>query len=251
MKRKISYFLATMLVLSMFSIPVMAAEQEAENEIESTTDSTSDIIDGTVEVDKDSSDGEVVLTPVESEELGSISIKLEDTTKNLSKNGVKLAVVQVADVIDGEFKLLDEYSESGVDLNSIANANELEIAANKLQKIAKSGNMVTTDSNGSASVSELPVGVYLIYAVDIAGYENITPSLVSIPTYSESIKGMSYDIEVFPKHTPLPEVSTPNSKLQTGFDDKALEYALISIGLLVVAGVVITVAYRHGKKEVK
>lgn len=47
------------------------------------------------------------------------------------------------------------------------------------------------------------MGVYLVYAKNIANYDNITPFIVSIPSWNETDKSMSYDIQVIPKHTEI------------------------------------------------
>lgn len=187
-----------------------------------------------------------ILAPVESETLGSITIKLEDTSQNRSKEGVSLAIVQVADVVNGEFVLKNGFAASGVDLNNIENANALEVAAEKLQQInVASKEIITTNKEGIAVASDLQVGVYLIYATDIAGYENITTSLISIPTY-DSETGMVYDVEVLPKHAPLPGKITTNipgtSIIKTGIDNYFWEYVAVAVVLLVTAGVIVVIS---------
>lgn len=235
--RKISGILSMVAVLFMLSVPVMAQE------------TTNTIIGSTIEVDNSSSSGESVLVPVESEDSGSITVYLEDTNKQLLKGNVKLAVTKVADVVDGAFLLKENFESAGVDLNDIQNANELEFAAKKLVQTIKSPDtyMVTNDA-GIAKVSELPVGVYLIYAEDIADYENITPFLVSLPTFHESEGVMEFDIEVYPKHTPLEENGKPETP-QTGIDNHAAEYAIISIISLVMS-VIFFWIYFHKKNQV-
>ncbi len=194
-----------------------------------------------------------ILAPVESETLGSITIKLEDTSQNRSKEGVSLAIVQVADVVNGEFVLKNGFAASGVDLNNIENANALEVAAEKLQQInVASKEIITTNKEGIAVASDLQVGVYLIYATDIAGYENITTSLISIPTY-DSETGMVYDVEVLPKHAPLPGKITTNipgtSIIKTGIDNYFWEYVAVAVVLLVTAGVIVVISKMKMKKS--
>lgn len=191
-----------------------------------------------------------ILTPVESETLGSITVKLEDTSLNRSKEGVSLAIVQVADAVDGEFVLKEAFKDSGVDLNNIENANALEQAAEKLQKInVANKEIITTNEEGIAVASDLHVGVYLIYATDIAGYENVTTSLVSIPTYDSEAGMMNYDVEVLPKHAPLPTATPTPGTIQTGVDDNFLEYAAVAAALLVTAGAIVVISKKKMRKS--
>ena len=235
--RKIKYILTAVLMLSMFSVPVMAQE-------------VNDVVNNTVEIDKSSSSGETTLTAIDTDELGSITIQLEDTSKKHPKNDVTLAVVKVADVVNGEFVLTEDFASVEVDLNEIQNANELENAAKKLAKVnASNKSIVITDANGTAVVSDLPVGAYLIYATDIGKYENITPFLISIPTFSEEDGKMLYDVEVLPKHSDS-SVNEHTSVPNTGVDNKFFEYAVVSAAFLLSAGAVMLI-FRNKKKTIK
>lgn len=143
---------------------------------------------------------------------GSLKITLPDIGGKNDKGNVKFALSKVADIKDGEYKLVDTYKDVDISLNDIKTSNDLEIASNLLQKVASADKTLTTDSNGKCSVDDLEVGVYLLYAVDIAKYENITPFLISVPVWDSSSKTMSYDVEVIPKHTPLPKDTPSKSK---------------------------------------
>ena len=54
-----------------------------------------------------------------SQEQGSIEIELTDGGVGTTKEGVIFEYAKVADVVDGEYELLDTYQESGIDLNAI------------------------------------------------------------------------------------------------------------------------------------
>lgn len=186
------------------------------------------------EIEADSPQEDSLLTSSEVEKLGNITIKLEDTSKELPKGAVSLAVVKVADVVNGEYVLTEEFERTNIDLNQIRTANELAEAAKQLQAVnTKRETIITTDDAGEASLSELPVGVYLIYAVDTAQYDNITSALVSIPTFDEEAGVMEYDIEMIPKHEPVPEQVPP---VKTGVDDHLMGY----VGVLALSFVVVT-----------
>ena len=140
----------------------------------------------------------------------------------------------MAEVVGGEFKVKDTYEAADVDLNHIQSANELENALSKLAKIVKEKDRILiTDENGVAKADHLPVGVYLIYAIDIKGYESISPSLVSVPTFDSGSGQMDYDIEVLPKHTPILQQES-RSFPKTGDNSGIFEYQLLGITSLVL-----------------
>lgn len=190
---------------------------------------------------------DAILSPVETEKLGSITIKLEDSSKNIPKGNVALAVVPVADVLNGEFVLLESFADISIDLNQIRTVEELEETAEKLQaKEVKQKTILTTDDSGTASISDLQAGVYLIYAVDTARYDSITSALVSIPTFDEEAGVMEHDIEIFPKRIPVPEdkIGTP---VKTGVEDHVLAYE-VALGLS-FAAVVFLMVKAAGKEK--
>lgn len=179
---------------------------------------------------------------------GSLTIQLEDTKNKAPLNGVKFAIVKVADVIDGEFVLHERFLNSEIDLNAIANANALEETASKIADIYEqkstadnSGRYVITDEKGTAYVDSLDIGVYLIYPLDIADYEQIAPFLISIPTFNSESGHMMYDVLVYPKHTP---VRAPG----TGIANNAVPYFLMSAACLILAGLILFI-FRKMHKE--
>lgn len=144
-------------------------------------------------------------------QTGSIKISLPDTSTNSDKSNVKFSISKVADIVNGEYVLLEQYKSSGVDLNNLNSANDLEMAANQLQKAEITDFTLVTDNFGVCSADGLSVGVYLIYASDVAKYDNITPLLVSIPVWNDADKVTSYDVEIIPKHTPIPPTPTKST----------------------------------------
>lgn len=191
------------------------------------------------------SQGENILSPIETDELGSLTITLGDTEKELSKEGVKFSIDKVADIENGEYILTEEYQKTDVDLNNIHNANELSIASNELYKSAKEGTIIKTNGSGVAIANDLEAGVYLVYAADIAGYDNITPFIISVPTWNEEEGVMMYDLSVMPKHTPIPEEpDTP----QTGYENNVYIYGTIAVILLIMA-IIVYIASREKHDE--
>lgn len=137
------------------------------------------------------------------EKKGNLKISLPDIGEKVDRSGVEFSLSKVADIVNGEFVMLESYEDSGIDLNDLENANDLEIAANVLKKVAVTEQTLVTNAFGVCKAKDLDIGVYLVYASNIAGYDDITPFLVSVPVWDEAEKVMSFDVEVIPKHTPV------------------------------------------------
>ena len=206
-------------------------------------------------IEKDASVGDVtlpskeLLQEVKEEQKGSILIQLEDTQKALDKENVKFSISKVADVIDGEYKLLDNLTSTGIDLNNLKNSNELEVAANKLAKVVEHENIIATDNSGKGKIEDLEVGVYLVKAIDIANYENITHFLISIPTWIEVDKTMDYDVNAIPKHTPLPEPNKPKVP-DTNYNNKSYMYLALGTSLLLISLGTLAIGKKKDNKKV-
>lgn len=243
MKLGIKCLIATVLITSSLSI---VANAEVNNK--------SNLENNSIVIEKETKDKDTlvpikeILKDVDKEYKGSISIELEDAEKAKDKSNVKLSVNKVADVIDGEYKLTGDYSSSDLDLNVITKANDLESAANKLAKLSKiNENILTTDESGKGKIENLEVGVYLVSAVDIANYENITPFLISIPTWSEVDNNMIYDVNAIPKHSPIPEVKTPGVP-DTSYNNKTNIYLGLAAGCTLLASVSFLIKNKTKKK---
>lgn len=243
MKLGLKCLIATVLITSSLSI---SANAEINNK--------SNLENNSIVIEKETKDKDTLvpiketLKDVDKEYKGSISIELEDAEKTKDKSNVKLSVNKVADVIDGEYKLTGDYSSSDLDLNVITKANDLESAANKLAKLSKvNENILTTDENGKGKIENLEVGVYLVNAVDIANYENITPFLISIPTWSEVDNNMIYDVNAIPKHSPIPEVKIPGVP-DTSYNNKTNIYLGLAAGCALLASVAFLIKNRTKKK---
>lgn len=243
MKLGIKCLIATVLITSSLSI---VANAEINNK--------SNLENNSIVIEKETKDKDTlvpikeILKDVDKEYKGSISIELEDAEKTKDKSNVKLSVNKVADVIDGEYKLTGDYSSSDLDLNVITKANDLESAANKLAKLSKvNENILTTDESGKGKIENLEVGVYLVNAVDIANYENITPFLISIPTWSEVDNNMIYDVNAIPKHSPIPEVKIPGVP-DTSYNNKTNIYLGLAAGCALLASVSFLIKNKTKKK---
>ena len=188
------------------------------------------------------------------QEQGSIEIELTDGGVGTSKENVVFEYSKVADVVDGEYELLDTYRGSGIDLNTIETAEQLEEAALQLSNYKTTDGSCTTDTSGKAIIKDLNVGVYLLYASDDSGYDDITPLLIAIPTWGEEEGTMMYDVKVIPKHTPVPPgkiiTDTPDNnrdKVKTGDD---VDGAIYMVGVIAGAGLIATIlAFFYQKRK--
>lgn len=221
-----------------------------------------DDMGGTLIIDNEGSDGESSLLPtdvlssVSESGLGSITVSLSDGAEGTSTEGVEFSCTRVADVVNGEYDLLDGYTGLGVDLNKIQNAKDLESASERLAEVAGSDLILNTDSTGRVVFSDLEVGVYLLTATNTEGYDDVTPFLISIPTWDESEGDMMYDVTVIPKHeakeVPPTEdtvtgVTNGRGAPQTSLDTNLYLY-FGGAAVVVVALIAFNVVSSHSKK---
>ena len=115
--RKINYILAMALLVSSISASAVNVYADTINNINSRA-----IITDSVVIDKEDSGSTLVpgdiLEEVKSG-TGSITITLSDTEDNRDKGNVKFGLSKVADVINGEYKVLTQYEAVNIDLNNI------------------------------------------------------------------------------------------------------------------------------------
>ena len=170
------------------------------------------------------------LTKVPDNGLGSISVELTDPyDKYLSKENVKFGVVQIADIVKGEYVLKESFADDEINLNEIKTADEIDNVAKTLSKKVESPDYeMTTDEEGKATCKDLPVGVYLVYVEDLSDFETITPFIVGIPTWSDTDEIFQYDVTVEPKHTALPRILVNKVDSVTGQNIKSNKFEFTS-----------------------
>lgn len=239
MFKRTKTWLLCMLMAVTAVTPVSAAElteQPADTEAEEESGLT---------VDLDGSEGDSIL--MEDDRLqavmdnvtGTITVTLTDGKEGTSKSGVEFSCDKIADITGGEYVLTEQYQASGVDLNSIANASDMETAAQKLaETVQPSGLTATTSEDGTLVFQDLEVGVYLLSATNDDNYDEVTPALVAIPTWSEETGDMVYDINVTPKHTERPDepVKEPEASENPGTTNGAPQTNAYSPVLLYFGG---------------
>lgn len=167
------------------------------------------------------------------EKLGSINIELEDGWTGTSKENVEFRVIQIGNMIDGEYFLIKEFQNLDIDLNKIDTAEKLQEAADMIIKELNNYDFESiikkTDQTGHVSFNELETGIYLVENTDRNNYDNIAPTLIFIPTYMEKgdyVNSMNYDVKVIPKHSPVIKVEISKQDITTS---QELEGAKLSV----------------------
>lgn len=166
------------------------------------------------------------LEQIDSTSLGSILVHLNDTDNLLPKQEVEIALVKVADITGQGYELTPLFEESGINLMEIETAEDLMEASILLKNLVPENAEVSslkTDENGQCIFENLEVGVYLLYPLDTAEYENISPLLIAIPTFDEVEGQMQYNVTVYPKHSPNPSIRI--RKVDSLDNDKVLKQA--------------------------
>ena len=147
------------------------------------------------------------------DEVGSITVNLEEGKKGTSVKNVELELIKVGDIVNGQYLLINDLQDTEVNLNTLETAEDMKNAAYTISKITVSKNIVgtrkTTNDYGTVKFDQLEKGVYLLQATDINKYENIVSTLISVPAFNnESKNSMNYDISIVPKHSPVIAVKT-------------------------------------------
>ena len=170
------------------------------------------------------------LTKVPDNGLGSILVELTDPyDKYLSKENVKFGVVQIADIVKGEYVLNESFADDEINLNEIKTADEIDkVAKDMAKKVETPDYEMTTDEEGKATCKNLPVGVYLVYVEDLSDFETITPFIVGIPTWDDEDEVFQYDVTVYPKHTALPRILVNKVDSETGQNIKSNKFEFTS-----------------------
>lgn len=179
-------------------------------------------------------------------ENGSIKITLSDGEKGTEKGGVVFEYAKIADVVDGEYKEIEEYAK-GIDFNKIKKAKQLEEAAAKMKTYVRTpAGSVITDENGITQIQNLETGLYLIYVAEQAKYETILPFFVSIPTWNEREGEMEFQVKVIPKHESVSKKS-PIAP-QTNLDSDYKKMFALSVGCILLA---LTVLCTNNRKKIE
>lgn len=240
-----SIFFAVCSLVWLAGVPIAAAQSEDAN---FTLSDQELVTDGSMDTGEQTFPPKEVLEGVSEKKTGSIHVVLTDGKNGTSKAGIRFQCIRVADVINGEYVLVDIYEDSKVALNEIENSGSLDAAAKKFAEYQAADQFVETNENGEMTISDLSVGVYLLKAEDCDTYDTISPALIAIPTWNEQEGEMQYDVSIEPKHTPKPEKER-NTAPQTGLEEHTVKY-LAAAGMCLVGAFGLAVLI-GGKEERK
>lgn len=142
------------------------------------------------------------------------------TIKSLPETeGIPLTIYEIADYINGDFVLNNEFSKCDVDLNSILNSEDLVIAAEKIGLFINSneeikGNEVKIGANGITEFKNLPSDkLYFIMQTSQDKIFKIQSMLVSIPYKND--EGLQYNIDINAKVFKGQQSTVPPTELPT------------------------------------
>lgn len=164
---------------------------------------------------------------------GSIEIQLQESSDD------KILYSKVATMVDGLWKLEDNYQASNIDLNALENAEELEAAAKKLYIYIEDEKMISTEGKNKILLEDLEEGVYLIASAGNADKEML-PALVAVPGWTG--EEMTYNVTVIPKYGK--KVQTPD----TGWNSReGLYIGMFLISLIIIMGLSCHNRFKCGK----
>lgn len=239
--KKFKAIIAALILVFSFNISVYASEN-LENSLDVQTENESTTGEQVLPTDKQ-------LQYLDQSKTGEIKIHLTDGAQGTNKSDILFYCSKVADIEKGEYVLYGDYTTVQTDLNTIENSVQLTEAAKKFAEKGYMGKEAKTDSNGDVAFNDLEVGVYLIQARHTSDYDEVSPTLIAIPTWSEDKGEMTYSVLVEPKHTPQPTKVT-NIAPQTGLQDYT-RYYLFGAGLCLIGSVIFLFAVirrRHHEK---
>lgn len=131
---------------------------------------------------------------------GSISVTLTEQYEKAPIAGVELSVYHIATVgINTDKKLnyiyTDDFAAIGIAIDDPDLATKLDAYLSENEVVAIK---LCTDTNGTASCTDLPLGLYFVRQTNaVEGFAPCTPFLVTVPM--ESTDGYVYDVNASPK----------------------------------------------------
>lgn len=154
--------------------------------------------------------------------VGAVDVNDETsiTIKSLPETeGIPLTIYEIADYINGDFVLNNKFSKCDVDLNSILNAEDSVIAAEKIGLFISNnkeigGNEVKIGVNGIAEFKNLPSDkLYFIMQTQKDKIFEIQSMLISIPYKND--EGLQYNVDINAKVFKEQQPTVPPTKLPT------------------------------------
>lgn len=132
---------------------------------------------------------------------------------------------KVADWVDESFVLKEGYQKSNLNLNDLQTADELEKAAEELEKYTENHTKLSFQGKESLRILNLEEGAYLFQFDDS---KHINPILLFIPTAGEMSDQGVYDIVILPKY------SENDFSPDTGWEDSLGVYMVLFVISLII-----------------
>lgn len=130
---------------------------------------------------------------------GSISVTLSDLENNQVIQGAKLAIYHIASINqDLENKVFYSYTDDFKDCGISLDDSQLSTKLDKVVNRDAYTYLIETDNNGTASISNLPLGLYFVKQINsIEGYAPCISFLVTIPIVENN--QYIYNVNASPK----------------------------------------------------
>lgn len=135
---------------------------------------------------------------------------------------------KVGEKVQSEYVLLEAFQDSGINLNHLHTAKEIQRAADKLSNYIEEGAVVPVDSNGCGVLEPLEDGVYLLKCQSETK-NDMLPILIYLPAWSEDEGFWCPEVTVIPKLCKDKEIP------DTGWDTNEMIYlALFSLSFGII-----------------
>ena len=174
----------------------------------------------------------VLAVDIDSNKTGSISVTLREQYQKTPIVGAKLKIYYVATVgvnKDGNliYSYTDEFANVGISLDDPDLTTKMDAY---LSENDKTYTIVTTDASGTATCSNLPLGLYFVcQAGTVEGYAPCTPFIVTVPI--KSVGGYQYDVNASPK-TEVAKLVTITIKKSWNTDESTKATDSVTVQLL-------------------
>ena len=154
----------------------------------------------------------------------------------LPQKDVTICFTQVGRMEQGEFVLEFPFEKSGVNLNALRTAKQLEEAAQKLKPYVSEGFLIEAKEETEVMVENLNEGVYLINSMESTEGKTMLPTLLFLPTWDETEGKMLYEVTVAPKYGEVPP--------KTGDETEITEFVFFFLFALMLIGFGIKKMYK-------
>ena len=174
-------------------------------------------------------------------EYGTIDVKCAVSNKKIS--GLDISINKIADKVEDEYVLRENYKYLDIDLNNVKNADCLKKACEEFDSRGMNNEnsiMKKTDKNGCVTFNNIEDGAYIVSLGEIDGFEKIAPVIIQVPVYNEITKNMEYNIKCEPKIY-MEKVNPP----QTGDETYVSLYLIIILFVSVSLIVCLSIIKRH------